>query len=92
MCRDTIKLFDNINVTFILTIPYSNSDIYVSGKKTKQTKKKAKRESEIINPFLGQHSCNNCVHFREKGIPLYIYLLLKRRLKLRELSLWEIDY
>ena len=41
---DTIKLFDNINVTFILTIPYSNSDIYVSGKKTKQTKKKRRKE------------------------------------------------
>ena len=79
-------------MTFILTIPYNNSGIYVGGKKKTDQEKKAKRESKIINPFLGQHSCNNCVHFREKGIPLYIYLLLKRRLKLRELSLWEIDY
>ena len=31
MCRDMIKLLDNITVTFILTIPYSNSDIYVNG-------------------------------------------------------------
>ena len=30
MCRDMIKLVDNITVTFILTIPYSNSDIYVN--------------------------------------------------------------
>ena len=31
MYRDMIKLLDNITVTFILTIPYSNSDIYVNG-------------------------------------------------------------
>ena len=56
MCRDMIKLLDNITVTFILTIPYSNSDIYVNGQKktiTKKTdqEKKAKKESEIVNPF-----------------------------------------
>ena len=48
MCRDMMKLLDNITVTFILTIPYSNSRIYLGGKKKKQLKKK---ESEIVNPF-----------------------------------------
>ena len=39
MSRDIIKLLDSITVTFILTIPYSNSHIYLRGKK-KQTKEK----------------------------------------------------
>ena len=45
MYREMIKLLDNITVTFILMIPYSNSDIYVSGlKKTDQEKKGKKRK------------------------------------------------
>ena len=39
MCRDMIKLLDNITVTFILMIPYSNSHIHLRGKKTDQEKK-----------------------------------------------------
>ena len=40
-----IKLLDNITVTFILTIPYSNSDIYVSGfKKNRPRKKRQKKK------------------------------------------------
>ena len=60
MCLDMIKLLDDITVTFILTNPYCNLDIYIRGKKrTKQNKKQnrteqkkeAEKESEIINPF-----------------------------------------
>ena len=39
MCRDIIKLLDSITVTFILTIPYSNSHIYLRGKKNRPRKK-----------------------------------------------------
>ena len=49
MCRDMMKLLDNITVTFILTIPYSNSRIYLGGKKKKTAQEKRKRNSK---PFF----------------------------------------
>ena len=48
MCRDMMKLLDNITVTFILTIPYSNPRIYLGGKK-KTAQEKRKRNSK---PFF----------------------------------------
>ena len=45
MCLDMIKLLDDITVTFILTNPYCNLDIYIRGKKrTKQNKKQNRTE------------------------------------------------
>ena len=57
MCRDMIKLLDNITVTFILTI-HLQQFRYLCKRLKKKTKtkktdqeKKAEKESEIVNPF-----------------------------------------
>ena len=52
MYREMIKLLDNITVTFILTIPYSNSDIYVSGLKKTDQEKKGKKRKWNSKPFF----------------------------------------
>ena len=52
MYREMIKLLDNITVTFILMIPYSNSDIYVSGLKKTDQEKKSKKRKWNSKPFF----------------------------------------